>query len=294
MAQNLVPNGDFELYTSCPTAEAQIDSALFWTNPASYGTPDYFNTCAPVSSWVNVPDAAFGYQNAQSGDAFAGIFVYVDAFQSGREYIGTSLTSPLSPNTCYFFEMYLSSADNLKFSSDNIGVYFSTTVISMHDTMPMTFAPQISNPQGVFIDTINWRHFADTYWASGGEQFIVIGNFAPVGAVNTIVQNPLSQDARAYFYIDNILLTPCVNIMDVETNYKISIHPNPFSEKLTIKSEMNYPFEFGLYDVLGNVYHMTKSNNNIEIDTRSLSSGVYFYKLVCANNFSKVGKLIKR
>src|ERR1700704_5421680 len=54
--QNLVPNGDFEQYSGCPNFAGQMDSCLFWINPAPYppaGSPDYFNQCA---SFVNVPN----------------------------------------------------------------------------------------------------------------------------------------------------------------------------------------------------------------------------------------------
>ena len=35
--QNLVPNGDFEQFSGCPTNWGQIDSALFWMNPTIVG-----------------------------------------------------------------------------------------------------------------------------------------------------------------------------------------------------------------------------------------------------------------
>ena len=57
-AQNLVSNGDFEIYDTCPPPSSSsindINRATGWYNP-SYGTPDYFN-------FSIVPYNLFGYQ----------------------------------------------------------------------------------------------------------------------------------------------------------------------------------------------------------------------------------------
>lgn len=55
--QNLIYNGDFELYSTCPTSESspwhapnyEITKCLGW-RPPTYGTSDYFNTCAVATN----------------------------------------------------------------------------------------------------------------------------------------------------------------------------------------------------------------------------------------------------
>src|SRR6188768_4225873 len=76
--QNLVPNGDFEQYSGCPSQANQLDSALYWLNPHAPpyppgGSPDYFNQCSVI---VNVPNTLWGYQPALSGVAYAGVVLY--------------------------------------------------------------------------------------------------------------------------------------------------------------------------------------------------------------------------
>src|SRR5258705_6338420 len=83
-AQNLVPNGDFEQYSGCPSNYNQIDFALFWFNPCipPYGTAfgqsgssDYFNACASI--WqIDVPNNFDGYQPAHSGNGYAGLIPF--------------------------------------------------------------------------------------------------------------------------------------------------------------------------------------------------------------------------
>src|SRR4051812_49167417 len=83
--QNLVPNGDFETYNSCPTTLSGIgfspSCTLFptvasWVNPLKNSTPDYLNSCAPGSTGVKVPATVFGYQLPYDGNAYAGIIAW--------------------------------------------------------------------------------------------------------------------------------------------------------------------------------------------------------------------------
>lgn len=128
--QNLVPNGDFENYSGCPTDVSQIDSALFWMNPsAGAGSPDYYNECSS-SSLVGVPYNVLGYQPARSGNGYSGIYIWVNVTGNVREYIETPLTMTLSANNCYYFEMYVNFPNACQFTSDAIGIYFSDTAVT--------------------------------------------------------------------------------------------------------------------------------------------------------------------
>jgi|SRR6185436_6637446 len=92
-AQNLVPNGDFEQYSTCPSAFSQLDSALFWLNPTSC-SPDYFNQCSNPSS-VGVPNNFSGFQLAHSGVGYGGFYLRSNSFPNQREYIEIPFLSPL-------------------------------------------------------------------------------------------------------------------------------------------------------------------------------------------------------
>ncbi|HNI45360.1 MAG TPA: hypothetical protein PK230_11735, partial [Chitinophagales bacterium] len=84
MAQNLVPNYDFEDTLQCPNAFGQIAIADGWFSPTD-GTPDYFNSCVAGNSTLGNPDNYYGSQAPYSGNGYAGFF----AFGPGnlREYV---------------------------------------------------------------------------------------------------------------------------------------------------------------------------------------------------------------
>ena len=73
-AQNLVPNPNFESYSSCPTSISQLPLAVPWITP-TVATPDYFHVCTGSIS-VDVPSnfGGGGYQFPLTGDAYAGAF----------------------------------------------------------------------------------------------------------------------------------------------------------------------------------------------------------------------------
>ncbi len=76
-AQNLVPNPNFEDYSSCPTGEGQIDVLDDWYSPTA-GTPDFFHGCfGPGIGGVGVPINFMGNQLALSGKGYAGFLAHV-------------------------------------------------------------------------------------------------------------------------------------------------------------------------------------------------------------------------
>ncbi|HKR04042.1 MAG TPA: T9SS type A sorting domain-containing protein [Bacteroidia bacterium] len=300
--QNLVPNGDFEQYSGCPTAYSQIDSALFWFNPtvgwSLGGTPDYHNACS-VSQNVGVPDNGFGYQYAHSGAGYAGAYCgnsYL--YPNYREYIETSITTPLTANTCYHFEMYVSIGDRCRVTTDDLGIYFSNTqVIGTANWNPLPFVPQISNTTGFITDTIGWTLISGNYQAQGGESFLIIGNFKD--SVNTTFNNFnfLGTDLNAYFYIDDVSLSPCTGIEEQNQNNAIKIYPNPVKESLSISYKLTgkEKAEIIIRDILGKeILRKPFSNSKMQISTSNFQSGIYFVEINDACLPDRQGKNIYR
>jgi hypothetical protein len=102
-AQNLVPNPSFETYTACPTGSSQLNKATPWVG--TNGSSDYFNSCAGPP--INVPNAAYGYQQARTGNAFSGIYFINGYSVNYREYSQVKLTTPLTVGDCYLVKFYV-------------------------------------------------------------------------------------------------------------------------------------------------------------------------------------------
>lgn len=204
-SQNLVPNGDFEFYTSCPTAPGQMNLAFPWHDPTG-ATSDYYNGCAPLSSFVNVPGTPFGqFQYAHSGVGYAAIIVMQSNGTNYREYIQVALIDTLEIGRCYSVSFYANLSDLLKKGTNNIGAYLSQMAITTAPPNVLNYNPQILLPGNPpIIDTLNWVKISGLYQAVGGEKYITIGNFKDDSNTSTQTIDTASQFDMSAYYIDDV------------------------------------------------------------------------------------------
>lgn len=298
VSQNLVPNGDFEQYTSCPSAPGQIYLAPNWSNPANLNfnsSPDYLNQCA-TSSLFSVPGSVFGFQQAHSGVAYSGIIVYgMIGLPNFREYIEVLLSSSLAANTCYHFEMYINAGETYGgYTTDDIGVYFSDTLITgISNSLPLQFQPQIVNPIGNYPDTVNWILSAGDFTAAGGEQYLLIGNFKNDANSNALLINSNNIYNSTYLFIDDISLTPCVGINELKGNDEIELYPNPIIDNLNIIANNNESLEITIYEFTSRKVLECKFSKFTSINTSHLAKGIYLYEAKNKNEIIAKGKLLK-
>ncbi len=289
--QNLVPNGDFEQLISCPTSINELTLAVSWINPATNSTPDYFHLCG--TGLAGVPNNFFGSQLPHSGGGYAGLIHYYppSITPDYREYAEVQLTSPLQQNECYRFEMYVSMGENGGYSTDDIAVYFSDTLIAnlpYYTNLP--FTPQINNTNGIISDTANWILVSGNYQATGGENYLLIGNYKN-DLNTTLVPNGFGSLNQAYYYIDDVSLTPCTGMENISNfgNSEYLIYPNPVKDELFVISYSPAPYLSGLSgekaeiiitDILGKeVYRNQFSNSNIQIPTSGFQTGIYVIEI---------------
>ncbi|CAN5818712.1 hypothetical protein BH11BAC7_BH11BAC7_12280 [soil metagenome] len=269
-AQNLIPNPGFEQHTTCnfpmfqglpnpiDTNETIFPELLNWRS--AHDTPDYFNTCNTPQNlpWYNIsPRSGNGCVGLVAFYSF-GVFDTIPGI-GPREFIQCKLTQPLMAGCAYNVSFYVRLSPRLHnffndiLSTDGIGAYFSTTAIDALTTGATLFSytPQISNPTGNLIsDTTNWTLISGTFTASGNEEYCTIGNF--LDNANTQFQQltfiNFGQTPEAYFFIDDVSLTPVV-----PPGYSLNLgndtticNANPFSVTLTAQSGfINYLWSTG-------------------------------------------------
>ncbi|HKR04167.1 MAG TPA: T9SS type A sorting domain-containing protein [Bacteroidia bacterium] len=276
--QNLVPNGDFEQYSSCPTFLNQLSKATFWINPAATATPDYFHQCG--SGQAGIPNNYFGHQSPHSGAGYCGLMHYHLNYAHYREYAEVQLTSPLQANQCYHFEMHVSLADKAYYSTDDLSVYFSDTLVTgISYWTNLTFVPQINNSGGIIADTANWVMVSGNFQATGGESYMLIGNFLNDSNI-TVFTNSFGNYDGAFYYIDDVSLTPCTGTEEIShSNDELTIYPNPVKDELKINFK-NKIEEIKIFDVLGKeIYKKQFSNSNLQIPTSGFMKGIYFIEI---------------
>ncbi|MBS1635300.1 MAG: gliding motility-associated C-terminal domain-containing protein [Bacteroidetes bacterium] len=197
-SQNLVPNGSFETYTLCPNASSEIQSAVPWQTASAVSSTDYFNAC---SSLLNVPNIPGGYQQAHSGNAFAGLwFLQTPNY---REYLQVQFTSSLVAGKTYYVEFFVNLQDQMQNAVNNIAANISVTPPNAPVGLIQSLTPHIINVGNPIInDSINWTKVSGCYLAQGGENYITIGNFFSDAATTIYPIN--APPAAAYYFVDDV------------------------------------------------------------------------------------------
>ncbi len=215
--QNLVPNPSFEDTIGCPVFSGQIYLSNFWFQPntvlgntSNSSSSDYFNECVSSLSY-GVPANGLGFQYARTGAAYAGILLcYPFPFGSNyREYLEIKLSQQLINGKKYCAGFYVSVADKYRLVTDAIGIYFSndSVLYSSSGYSNLPYVPQVSNASGnILADTANWMPVSGEYVASGGEEFIIIGNFKTDVNTNLDTIGGGAFIDEAYYFIDDIFV----------------------------------------------------------------------------------------
>ncbi|MBC7861644.1 MAG: T9SS type A sorting domain-containing protein [Bacteroidia bacterium] len=202
---NLVPNPSFETFSTCPTGSGQITNAISWYGPPSGSTTDYYNSCSPT---VGVPaHGAIGYQQAHSGNAYAGIWTF-NGPPDYREYLQVMLDSALTAGDCYYVEYYVNLFNELQFATNGVSCHFSTSQVLTTGTGSVLNLTSsfVAFADPVYTDTLNWMKVCGVFTASGGEQWLTIGNFANDANTDTLSTN-FGSYYGAYYYVDDVSVT---------------------------------------------------------------------------------------
>ncbi|WP_264520646.1 T9SS type A sorting domain-containing protein [Flavobacterium sp. N1994] len=296
ISQNLVSNPSFETYSSCPDNNSQIDKATSWhvTSNSASASPDYYNSCYTDSSTlVGVPANIVGNQSAYDGTAYAGIFCYFEEVAL-REYIQSQLISPLVAGQRYYVSFWVSSADRYGLTINSLGAYCSTTPISGDGSFgPIAVFPQV-NSSSMLSDATNWTQITGSFIATGGEQYITIGNFSSDAATQHVVYNPNSlYTSLAYYYIDMVEVSTSSLSISQFHNATLSILPNPFKDSITLDYENKSVTDtIEIYTISGQLVKKVVSG----VDTISLGdlpTGVYFISVDRQLSGKLVSKLVK-
>jgi gliding motility-associated-like protein len=230
VAQNLVINPSFETFSACPAGPSELDKATPWKDPFvnlvgdTCSTSDYYNACNALGSLgVGVPANILGSQPARTGNGYAGIIIYegISLFPgdcssvggSGwREYVMGQFSSPLVAGQTYCISFWVSLADNVKWASNNFGVHLSNSPVQVNcasvgtnsDLGSYGITPQLTYNGPAIMNVSGWTQLQWNYTATGGENYITIGNFNGNAATNFECSNVDAFNPYAYYYIDDV------------------------------------------------------------------------------------------
>ena len=301
--QNLVVNPSFEDTIPCavyPGPPSIGASNWYW---ATGGSADYFSE--QLSCFIGVPNNSFGFQYARTAISYVGLACFISPFfgtPDAREYLGGSLTDSLVTGHTYCISLYVSCADDVKYVTDDIGLYLSVdSIYDANNYTYLSYTPQVENPQGnIIYDTLNWVQISGNYTALGGEKYLTIGNFKNDSntTIDSLNNNAPLSNYGAYYYIDDVSVVDCtVGIEEVKNeSIKLELFPNPAKGLVTCKIRLAKGSSgvFNLVNVLGYElfnHNLVEGNNYFTIDLANFSSGIYSYLTNLNNGGNIMGKL---
>lgn len=209
---NLIPNGSFENYYTCPNGN-NIDNIINFFQPNTAGnSSDAFNSCNnSTNPYLAVPYNVT-YQYPRSGNGYAGIAMFFDTayynIDNWREYIEVGLTDSLKNGKKYCVRFYTNKSNISSYAVKNIQAVLTNNNLLYNDPNYgfIQGVTPIMEADSVITDTLNWIPIQTIYTAHGGERFLTIGNFS--SGANTIYKYvwPFngSPNSLGYYLIDDV------------------------------------------------------------------------------------------
>lgn len=210
-AQNLIPNASFEKCNHCPRRLGSFNNNVVGWKTPTLGSTDYFNGC---SSSMGTPSNFNGSQAAESGTAYAGLYLY--APEDYREYVQTSLAGTLVKGREYNLVFYLSRAENSDFAIQDIGVLLSDQDLKVNTKKALSKRHWYANGSNghhyleikgdnFWENTESWTKLEVTFTADGTERSLIVGNFN-TNARTRVKKTTRNAKKGAYYYIDGFNL----------------------------------------------------------------------------------------
>ena len=210
-AQNLVPNGGFDLFNTCPYFVSQIDFADGWTRPTQ-ATSDYFNTCLSNQFSVGAPNNQFGNEVPRSGSGYAGFYAFysngsfTQVPNTDREYVSRALNVPLQVGETYLVEFYISLGEASQYGVSDLGLLLSTSSPTRPDELAINQSPQVRHlTQTPLINKQGWTRISACVVVDSAYQYLTIGNFNDgPNTVSTFVGSNTSNLHYSYYFVDDV------------------------------------------------------------------------------------------
>jgi OOP family OmpA-OmpF porin len=280
-AQNLVPNGSFEQYYSCPVFNGEADTCIGWHSfggiIGATGTPDYFNSCSIL---VGVPDNLCGRQMAYQGNAYMGLFTR-DYSYWYREIIGTQLLDTLIPGENYHISMRICHGNSTSqvetcFATNKMGIKFTTYNIPYGTIIPIDNSPQLYS-DSIVTDTVDWVLLSWDFIPDSSYSNIYIGNFFETDSTDTVSFNCMG--FHAYYFIDSVNVAceseQCILTSNELNRDDLKLIYDANQNIIRLTQNLNSHCSLTIYRENGDVVMTDEGNRNIYTNISSLIPGFY-------------------
>ncbi|MBL4586330.1 MAG: T9SS type A sorting domain-containing protein [Flavobacteriales bacterium] len=259
-AQNLVPNGNFNLPDMC-TPQSFPDPGEIEPWFRTFSSPSSFHPCFPQSH--SVPFNLGGGGQPVEGEGYMGLYTYAESTLL-REFMSVELTEDLVEGISYHTAFHVSRMDSSWYATKDIGMLFTEDVPESNLAYLLNVEPQVKHEVDTFLTDIHdWTRIEDSFIANGGERYLTLGNFSNDEETDTLFVpgggafRPGSPDfwSTAYYYVDAVSVIPDSIYLGVrdfeEENVSLGFYPNPVTQTVTMEVEKWRGMVVSIVDMTG-------------------------------------------
>lgn len=314
IGQNLVPNGDFELFSECPDDLGEFYKVEYWMNSSDTGTPDFFNVCNQDSCSASIPNNYFGNSiPSYSGNAYAGVVVgvylnyYDPIVMPAKEYIMVELNETLTSEETYIFTFHVKRPE-LAIAGNSIQAHLSEVPLENTSWENINIEPNLITTSP--ITEQDWIKHSVEFISNGTEKYLTIGNFQDSVTLSQTIEinllgNNLHCGGVASLFEDESILYSLIDKVSIikkgtsltndlkKSGYMVL--PNPTLNKtFTIASNNEQPKElsYQLFKQDGKVLLNNKNyQSGEEIDASMINTNGLHYLRVSDQNITQVYKV---
>jgi hypothetical protein len=210
--QNLVPNPSFEdvNFNFCglfPTVNKFEESNKNWLVPTS-ALPEIVSEAISLSCWNYV--APNSNNSPRTGKRAAVILIYDK--RNFRSYLQVKLNAELEKNKIYYTEVFVRIDKHAKSTCNNLGLYFSDTLVRENVRSNLNFKPQVNHNE-VLRDTASWISLKGKFKATSNAKYLLIGNFYDNESTRIErIRHASEFDPGAVFlFIDDVSVRNCIS-----------------------------------------------------------------------------------
>lgn len=232
VAQNLVPNGNFEF------KKGRRNSSRPWR---FVNTVDFFVMNGSKKKPRDTED--WNLPKPKDGDAYIGLRIYSDY----REFVQVKLAQKLKEGQKYYFEMWVSWSDHSNYYAKRFGasIYHKKPSYTSEYYI-FTNPPQIDlkDMNGIVqSDSTDWVKISGVYRSKGGEKYLSIGNFSTTNFKDRLKKKKWWSlnfwHHEAYYFVDQVSL---VKIEEYEPENDSILVGNIPDSAIVLKNE-NYIYQ---------------------------------------------------
>ncbi|RNC89369.1 MAG: OmpA family protein [Allomuricauda sp.] len=264
-AQNLIVDGSFEEYNSCPSKTSSFHHYFDHISAPTTSSGDYFNTCG--SSDYSVPGNFKGEQEAAEGDGYVGIYLY--ALNDYREYVQLNTAQTLKQGYPYKVRIRVSLADHSALALKNMSLVLGNRKIVRPSSSALSYA-KLDLMQGFDFYRVNltadgslgekdgWVTLSAEFVAKGFENHMILGNFQNNVDTQLLATSKQRETGDfSYYYFDDVSLTE-LPITQYDSDKIYVLERNPYEPK-------GYKLDASAMASVEKIFDYLKRNSEVQL-----------------------------